>query len=51
LAACAAKKYFFEAPILLILLRKINKIGTSKDFICRRRRHNTFYTTPESLVA
>jgi hypothetical protein len=33
LAAIAAKEYFFETPILLILRSKINKIGVSKSFI------------------
>ena len=40
LAAGAAKEYFFETPILLILLRKINKIGVSKTImeLCRKPR-------------
>jgi len=33
LAACAAKEYFHETPVLLILLRKINKTGVSENFI------------------
>jgi len=33
LAACAAKEYFHEMPVLLILLRKINKTGISENFI------------------
>jgi hypothetical protein len=30
LAVITAKEYFSETPILLILLRKINKIGVSE---------------------
>jgi hypothetical protein len=44
LAAQAAKEYFFETPILLILRSKVNKIGVSKIYCCQRR-WNTFYTT------
>jgi hypothetical protein len=33
LAVITAKEYFSETPILLILLRKINKIGVSEKFI------------------
>jgi hypothetical protein len=29
----AAKEYFHETPVLLILLRKINKTGVSENFI------------------
>jgi hypothetical protein len=33
LAACAAKEYFHETPVLLILRSKINKTGVSENFI------------------
>jgi hypothetical protein len=32
LAACAAKEYFPETPVLLILQSKINKTGVSGNF-------------------
>jgi hypothetical protein len=46
LAASAAKEYFFETPILLILLREINKIGVSKNFILSPKAAEYFYPTP-----
>jgi hypothetical protein len=40
LPACAAKEYFFETPILLILLSKINRMGVSKKIIQPLFLHN-----------
>jgi hypothetical protein len=46
LAVFVAKGLFFETPILFILLRKINKIGVSKNFILLPKAAEYFSDSP-----
>jgi len=51
LAACAAKEYFHETPVLLILLRKINKTGVSENFILPPKAADTCETPSTCEIA